>query len=225
MNMLMHGFPDERIEKGDTILDISDCGDKVRRLIEEAVVADGVEILVKRVSIFSGDFENKLEAMKSDEAKASEMEHALRHEIHVHLEEDPAFYQSLRERLEQIIEDRKAQRIDAARQLELFQVVVDRMRGRAQAAEDVGLSETGFAMYGLLSQGGGESEARKELAELLEEVVAPQTQIVDWVRKDDVQRDMRRLMKRQLKAAGYPDGEIERLLRALIDLLKVRKGR
>ena len=35
------------------------------------------------------------------------MEHAIRHEIHVKLDENPAFYASLRERLEKIIEDRK----------------------------------------------------------------------------------------------------------------------
>jgi len=42
------------------------------------------------VNIFSGEFEAKLDALKSEEAKASEMEHAVRHEIHVKLEEDPA---------------------------------------------------------------------------------------------------------------------------------------
>jgi type I restriction enzyme R subunit len=83
----------------DDSLDISDCGDKVRRLIEEAVIADGVQVLVKEVSLFSGDFDEKVKALQSDDARASEMEHAIRHEIHVRLEEDPAYYQSLRERL------------------------------------------------------------------------------------------------------------------------------
>ncbi len=37
----------------DRRLDITDCGAKVRKLIEEAVVAEGIQILVKEVSIFS----------------------------------------------------------------------------------------------------------------------------------------------------------------------------
>ena len=40
------------------------------------------------------------------------MEHAIRHEINVRVEENPAFYQSLRERLEEIIEQ---QRLGTAR--------------------------------------------------------------------------------------------------------------
>ncbi len=52
------------------------------------------------MSLFGKEFEEKLAARKTPEARASEMEHALRHEIHVRLEENPAFYTSLRERLE-----------------------------------------------------------------------------------------------------------------------------
>jgi type I restriction enzyme R subunit len=134
----------------DDSLDISDCGDKVRRLIEEAVIADGVQVLIKEVSLFSADFDEKLRALQSTEARASEMEHAIRHEIHVKLEEDPAYYQSLRERLEQIIADRKARRIGEAEQLLLLQGLVNETRGHDKAAEVAGMSETGFAIYGLL---------------------------------------------------------------------------
>ena len=73
----------------DKALDISDCGPKVRKLIEEAIVAEGIQILVKQVNLFTPEFEQKLAALKSDEARASEMEHAIRDEIHIKLDEDP----------------------------------------------------------------------------------------------------------------------------------------
>jgi type I restriction enzyme, R subunit len=92
----------------DDKLDIAGCGAKVRALIEEAVIAEGIQILVKQVSLFTPEFEEKLKALRSEEARASEMEHAIKNEIHVKLDEDPAFYSSLRERLEKLIEDRKA---------------------------------------------------------------------------------------------------------------------
>ncbi len=137
----------------DDKLDISDCGAKVRKLIEEAVVAEGIQILVKQVSLFTPEFEDRLKTLKTEDARASEMEHAIRHEIHVKLEENPAFFVSLRERLEQIIEDRKAKRIDAAQQLKLFEALKSELRGHADAAEKLGLTETGFAIYGLLRAG------------------------------------------------------------------------
>lgn len=223
----------------DDKIDVSDCGEKVRKLIEEAVIADGIQVLVKQVSLFTPEFEDKLKALKSDEARASEMEHAIKNEIHVKLDENPAFFISLRERLEQIIEDRKAKRIDAAQQLKLFEALKNEIRGHANAAEKTGLTETGFAIYGLLVEpaalrlgetkraayGARVDEAKRELAGILEEQLGPQVTIVDWQHKDDVQREMRRLIKRQLRAAGYASDKIDAVAESVVDLLKRRGPR
>jgi type I restriction enzyme, R subunit len=220
----------------DDKLDISDCGAKVRKLIEEAVIADGIQILVKQVSLFTPEFEEKLNALKSDEAKASEMEHAIKNEIHVKIDEDPAFFASLRERLEQIILDRKAKRIDAVQQLKLFEELRTVLRGHGEAAANVGLSETAFAIYGLITEPkpitvaeprgtpyGHVDDSKRELATLLEEQLGPQVAIVDWPQKDDVQREMRRLIKRQLRAASYPSEKIDSVAESVVDLMKRRR--
>ncbi len=219
----------------DDKIDVSDCGAKVKKLIDEAVAAEGIEILVARVSLFAPEFEEKLKALKSDEARASEMEHAIRHEIHVRLDENPAFYTSLREKLEEIIADRKARRIDEAEQLKLFEDLRARARGHAKEAEDAGLTETGFAIYGLVaaSRPTGVADVRgaayakidattRDLATLLEEQVEPQIAIVDWPRKDEVQKEMRRRLKRQLRVAQFPDESVDRLADGIVDLLKNR---
>ena len=173
--------------------------------------------------------------MRSPEAKASEMEHAIRHEIHVKLEENPAFYQSLRQRLEQIIEDRKQERIDAAKQLQLLQNLVNEVRDEAGAAQQVGLSDFAYAIYGVISDGrvmtAGEprspygDESGRELATLIQEAIEPETQIIDWTRKDDVQRQMRQKVKRHLRAAKYEAETVESLAGKIVDLAKVRKGK
>ncbi len=211
----------------------------MRQLIEEAVIAEGIQILVKQVSLFTPEFEEKLQALRSDDARASEMEHAVKNEIHVKLDDNPAFFTSLRERLEQIILDRKAKRIDAAEQLKLFEALTREIRGEAGVAEKLGLSETGFAIYGLLKgpapltaaetkgtpYGATVDEAKTALASLLEEQLAPQVGIVDWAHKDDVQREMRRLIKRQLRAASYAADRIDAAAESVVDLLKRRSSR
>jgi type I restriction enzyme, R subunit len=223
----------------DQSLDISDSGPKVRKLIEDAIVAEGIQLLVQRVSLFTPQFDEKIKALKSDEARASEMEHAIKDEIHVKLDEDPAYYLSLRQRLEEIIEDRKARRIDAAKQLELFQVLVKDLKGPTEEAGQLGLSATAFAIYGLLqadkplSAGeprvgnytGKRDPAKADLASILEETVAPHVGIVDWVNRDDVQKDMRKLLKRQLRASLLPEDQLDRVAGQLVDLLKRRHGR
>jgi type I restriction enzyme R subunit len=217
-------------------LDVSDCGAKVRKLIEEAIAADGIELLVKEVSLFSKEFDAKVQAIASPEAKASEMEHAIRHEIHVRLEENPAFYESLREKLQKIIEDREGRRIDAAKQLELLKVLAAEVKNEAAAAQDAGLTDMGFAIYGVLDRSlpapeAGEPVAeyrasRQKLAALVEEALGPFVEIPGWTQKAQVQKDMRRAIKDRLLAAQVLDpNKRETMTTSIVDVAKVRRGR
>jgi type I restriction enzyme, R subunit len=211
----------------DGALDISDCGAKVKQLIAEAIAAHRVEVLVREVSILTAEFDEKVDALKAPEAKASEMEHAIRAEIHVRIEEDPAFYGSLRERLEALIADHRQKRLDAAKALAEMKKLLGEMRGRASDAARLGLSSTGLAILGLLRPvdglRAGEADQRKvDLANVLEEYVAGHTAIVDWTHKDDVQREMRKLLKRQLRVAGYGEAALDGLAAQIVELLKAR---
>lgn len=213
----------------DAALDISDCGAKVKQLIADAIVAHRVDVLVKEVSILTPEFDEKVEALKDPEAKASEMEHAVRAEIHVRIEEDPAFYTSLRERLEKLIADHRQKRIDAAKALAELKRMIVEVRGRAGEAERLGLSETGLAILGLIAPPRADMVAEPnqkmiDLAGLLEEAVAGQLEIVDWPRKDDVQREMRKQLKRRLRVAGFTEEQLDALANQIVDLLKVRRG-
>ena len=90
-----------RIDEG--AFDPSLYGEKVRELIDQHLESLGVDQVLPPVSLTSADFRQKVEAMASPRARASEMEHAIRHHINVHLAEDPVRYRRLSERLEQIL--------------------------------------------------------------------------------------------------------------------------
>ncbi len=218
----------------DDRLDLSGCGEKVRKLIADAVAADGIQILVAEVQLFSPEFDEKVDALRTDDAKASEMEHAIRHEINVRVEENPVFYQSLRERLEEIIEQRRQERVDAAQQLSLLNSLREELQGEQARAHDIGLDARGFAIYGLLERhrpmtaredSPAYDAANRDLASLLDEEVAPFTELVDWWQKDDVQRQMRSRIKRQLRASGIAGDAVEGLAADIVDLAKVRTDR
>lgn len=216
-------------------VDISDCGAKVRKLIEDAVVADGIQILVKEVSLFSRDFDEKLDALKTDRAKASEMEHAIRHEIHVKLEENPTFYQTLRERLEEIVRLRKEKRITDAEQLSLLEGLMrDFHTGQAESAEALDLTEAGYAIHGLLEQARPSAAQdaaadgyapNRDLASLIDGALQPFTGLVDWQTKEDVQREMRQRVKQHLRLVGMKSREVEDLARQIVALAKARNPR
>ena len=94
-----------RIDDG--TFDPSLYGEKVRELIDEHLESLGVDQVLPPVSLTSADFRQKVAAMASPRARASEMEHAIRHHIDVHLAEDPVRYRRLSERLEQILAEHK----------------------------------------------------------------------------------------------------------------------
>ena len=219
----------------DDRLDLSGCGEKVRQLIADAVAAEGIQILVKEVPLFSPEFEEKMEALATNEAKASEMEHAIRREISIRVEENPAFYESLRERLEAIIEERRQERIDAAEQLTLLFTLREEAQGEQNQAQDMGLEARGHAIYGLLEKqrpseiaeqtGAPYGAANRELAATLDRAIDPFTEVVDWWQKEDLQREMRKAIKQHLRARGLADDDLEGLAAGIVDLAKIRRRR
>ena len=67
--------------------------------------------------------------------------------------------------------------------------------------------------------------ANRDLASLIDEEVAPFTELVDWWQKDDLQRQMRSKIKRQLRASGIEAEAVESLAADIVDLAKVRTDR
>ena len=54
----------------DDRLDLSGCGEKVRALIADAVAADGIQVLVKEVQLFSPEFDEKVDALGATDERA-----------------------------------------------------------------------------------------------------------------------------------------------------------
>jgi type I restriction enzyme, R subunit len=129
--------------------DVSLYGDKVRSLIDEHVLALGVEQKIPPVSITAPDFRSKVSGLRSDRAKASEMEHAVRYHIRKHFNEDPAHYTKLSEKLDQILAALKEQWDQLA--LALSDLVDDVLKGRQVDASGLD-PQTETPFYGLLGE-------------------------------------------------------------------------
>ncbi len=91
----------------DDSLDIADAGAKVKALINEHLIDLGINPKIPLTELLSADFmANVVKHAGGDpEAKASEMEHALRKHCTVHFDEDPAFYKRLSDKLEKLIRE------------------------------------------------------------------------------------------------------------------------
>lgn len=209
----------------DGTMDISDCGGKVRELIEEYVYASTPEILFEPVNILTSKFEEKLDELKTPDAKAAEMEHAIKHEIRIKLEENPVKYTSIKERLEQLIEQRKARQLTIEELLEEYHAMREEMRHMERESQSFGLKDAKqLPFYQLLEQQipvEMEQESLKDLTEIITDIFEDSGKIIDWTEKEDVKRDMRKRLKKQLRASAVPNKQVESVARQLMELGEV----
>jgi type I restriction enzyme R subunit len=191
-------------------LDLSGVGEKVRQLVDEHIISTGVDPKIPPVDLLAANFKDKLKEVKSTESKASEVESAIKHHITVNLEEDPEYYKSLSLRLRDIIMKNAG---NWERQLELLLDMVDNIESEHQkAAQDIGLSETEYAFYNILTaevsqvaenKGGyiideAVMEEVKATTQTLVNTFDEATQIVDFFNKQDEVKRMKKEIKRAI---------------------------
>jgi type I restriction enzyme R subunit len=92
-----------------TLFDVRVYGEKVRALIDAHVQALGIEQKIPPISITATDYAEKVSGLTSPRAKASEMEHAIRHHLSENMDSDPAHYERLSVHLEHVLTELKDQ--------------------------------------------------------------------------------------------------------------------
>ncbi len=226
-------------------IDWTAIGAKVKRLLDSRIDAS-IRELMAPVSILDRDFEQKIESLPHDEARASLMEHALRAQINEQVAANPALYERLSEALARIIGELRARVIDAAagcqRMVELRQQITQ----QEALAADQGLTPMSYAVYGLLavkdqgpavrseglheaghaaphSHETGLDASIKEMALDIEGIVQRLDSLIDWHENLESQREVRRDIKRRLRGAGrYKEGEVEELARQVMEMARKR---
>ncbi|MDA1888153.1 type I restriction endonuclease subunit R [Bacillus cereus group sp. BY105LC] len=205
-------------------MDISDCGEKVKQLIEEHLAAVGIDVVHEPIDILSNRFEKQIDETKTPEGKAAEMEHAIRHEIRVKLEENPVYYTSLKERLEELLQRRRDRQMDIDELLEEYRNMVNDMRNTAQKGEEQGFTREQYPFYQMLEKEMplyDDVEDLKALTHLITDIIQQEADIVEWTTKEDVKREMRKKIKKQLRVSPCPKEKLESLTQQLIDLATV----
>ena len=214
----------------DDTLNLGDAGQKVRDLINEHLISLGINPKVPPVELLSDNFLDKLNehAAGNAEAKASEMEHAIRKHCTVHHDEDPAFYRSLSEKVEQLIDQHQEQwELLAAELVKLRKVAVE---GRKQGED--GMSREATTFYAHIANeaflnGVVPESARQTLKTLMESIVETlQHSIgsIDFWHNSDKQKKARSDIKTALTLTGIDELKQQRE-RLAVEIMKLAKNR
>ncbi len=211
-------------------LDVSDCSEKIRRLIDEHVKAENIRVLLEPVEILSDSFLTEVKKLHSPRAKASRMEGAIDHEITARMPDNPVFYETLKDRLEKIIEDRRRNRIDDVKEFELLKRMREELKdGQKKAADALGVDSTQIPFFQALEREtekveGEHQELRDGLKVLTGEVygVLESFAVIDWQQKEDTKREMRREIEARLRMAGWPADRLDAATTTIMGLAHVR---
>jgi type I restriction enzyme R subunit len=214
----------------DESLDIADAGAKVNALINEHLISLGINPKIPPVELLSDDFlaQVRKHAQGDAEAKASEMEHAIRKHCTVHFDEDPAFYKRMSEKLERLIRQYGQNWDLLAEEYEkLRQEVAD---GRAQTVDGLGREATTLYDYVCdLAFDGREPQdgARPKLKKLMQRIVDVLQDTIDvldfWKKPIEVKK-LRGNIDTEILLADIPELN-DRHERIAVELVKLAEKR
>ena len=214
----------------DTSLDLGNAGQKVKALINEHLISLGINPKVEPVELLAADFLEKLAAHSGQnlEAKASEMEHAIRKHCTVHHDEDPAFFKSLSEKVNALIEQHHDQWDLLAEKL--AELRTEAIAGRRQGKD--GMSKEASTFFDHIVQVGFASGAvhvadKDKFKELMEEVVEILQETIgsiDFWQDPDKQKRVRGQIKTEIAKTGIEELKQNRE-RVAVEIMKLAKNR
>lgn len=194
----------------DESLDIADAGAKVKALINEHLIDLGIDPRIPPVELLSPDFLARVQGHShgDPEAKASEMEHAIRKHCTVHFDEDPAFYQRLSDKLEKLIQEHKNNWQLIAEGCEHLRR--EAQTGRTTALEGLTREATTFYEFvaGLAFAGGvvpaEHAQVLKSLMTRIVELLQGTIDIIDFWKKPIEVKKLRGSLDIEILGSGIP---------------------
>jgi len=216
----------------DQILIGKEIGEKVRKLIDDHILSEGIDPKIPPVVLTSADFGDAVDRERSPRARASVMEHALRYHIRKHLDEDPTHYKKLSERLKEILETLEGQWDQLV--LALDDLVKQAHRGR-QKDDDTGLDPRTqapfFDVIKVAAHGGDKlTDDQKEtlcaLTVELVEHVQEEIAIEGFWRRAQAQESLRGWIFETLdKADILPFDQVDEMAGRMMELAKANRHR
>ncbi len=214
----------------DDTLDIADAGEKVKALINEHLIDLGINPKIPPIELLADDFIANVQkhAQGDPEAKASEMEHAIRKHCTVHFDEDPAFYKRLSEKLEKLIQEHQNNWQALAEGYE--QIRNEALEGRTVAIAGLSKEATTFYDYVVQLAFGGDAvppDAHAPLKKFMVrivEILQGTIDIIDFWKKPIEVKNLRGNIDTEILLANIPqlNAKHERIAVEIVKLAEKR---
>ncbi|MEI6092776.1 MAG: HsdR family type I site-specific deoxyribonuclease [bacterium] len=214
----------------DNSISIAGAGEKVRRLIDEHLIGLGINPKIPPTELFSDNFIVELNKNLSAKSKASEMEHAIRKHIKIHLHEDPVFYGNISEKLDNAI--KKYEEDWEQLYQDLFSLRSEAHEGRKNIIDGLEPSEAPFydlikvLGYGSNDYEVGQSDDKKikDTIRKMYEEFQNTIDIVNFWNNSSEKKKLRSSLSQIILASGIEEliNKRENIITEIMQLAKVR---
>ncbi len=211
----------------DGALAAASASPKLNRQFEEYARVRGGRKIREDASIYGQEFWQELETFETLAAKILRLLHVLYREIRRAAPGDPAYYQTREQRVQKIEIEHRLGRLDeeaAFTKLREEATLLQVDKGEHSPATNV-LAFIGAVQKFWIPAEGEASAPQIPYEKLAHEVLAalaPETAVVDWLKKEDLQREMRRKIKHLLRQANCPPEVQETLMQEWMKLARAR---
>ncbi|EKO33111.1 type I site-specific deoxyribonuclease, HsdR family [Leptospira santarosai str. CBC379] len=222
------------------IVDFSEYEPRIQKLLDTHVGAGAVEKITPLVSIFNTQaFQQELDQLDSDAAKADTIAHRTAKTIREKMGEDPAFYKKFSKMLQESIDAYKQKRLDATEYLKKVTKIQENVRNRTgdDIPDQIRNNEITKAYYGtiresLLSLPEIKNIEDQEIASLALEVesIIEKNRIVNWKNDSDIQKKMIGEMEdilfefKKSHNLNLTFADLDEIMNEIIDIAKTRRA-
>ena len=200
----------------------------MRRLIDQHITVLDLSQRIAPIKVTDAEFAGHVRGIVSPRAKASEMEHAIRHHVREHLDEDPAYYDKLSQRVDEILDKLE----DRWEQIAMFEEIISEINAGRSDEEDTGLDPaTELPFHGVMaervaSSDGAAADGLTALTQLLVADVRSQITVVGFWENATKQDELRKAIKRSLDDSNlFAYDELDELAVELVALAKANQRR
>lgn len=220
---------------GETV-DYSSYEKQIRNMVNKYIGAEQVKIIIQQTNIFDeANFQNELDGIDGDAAKADTIASRLKRSISEKFEEDPALYKKLSDMIDETIKAHREKRLSDAQYLAKVTEAMETIRGKNKSDYPISIhnSDDAKAYYGVLKQDITDlntSEAEIVLAELALKAhdAIERNKIRDWQGNRDIQNKMSIELEDLLYALkgrydlSLPSSKMDEIINTLIMVAKRR---
>ena len=192
---------------------------KIQKMLDKFVSTGKINIPIRKLDYDDERFGIEIKKLTSKRAQNAATTGRLGSTISIHRPDNPVFYDSLEEQLNEILRLEATKQLDAESVFRKLTDLLDESKKESQIRTELGF-ENGFefAIYGELKNIIKDEKISIDSSIAIFKKMEPLIEYVDWTKNINVKKNMEKLIYEILTENNFPEDAVDKLSEDIIDL-------